>query len=102
MSKGLEEWKYTRKNYLQLKKEKYHKCKELGMILDSCNERCDIIEKELKEGEKNKQALKVIKNANLNVVYYGYIDGKDVYALRIGEREIKYISQEEYDLLKES
>lgn len=63
---------------------------------------CDTIKKDLKEGEKNKQALEIIKNANLNVVYYGYIDGKDVYALRIGEREIKYISQEEYDLLKEN
>ena len=76
------------------------------------------IEKELKEkdelaqalsivtcenGEllKYKKALEIIKNANLNVVYYGFIDGKDVYALRIGEREIKYIQREEYDLLKE-
>ena len=76
------------------------------------------IEKELKEKEeildalskmsyqcgnllRYKKALEIIKNLNLNVVYYGFIDGKDVYALRLGELDIKYISQEEHDSLKE-
>ena len=55
----------------------------------------------IEDYQKFKKALEIIKSTNLNVACYGYIDGKNVYTLRIGELEIKYISQEQYDLLKE-
>ena len=59
MSKELEAWKETRENYLQLKKEKYYKCKELSKILNRCNNRCDIIENALKDFEWLKSVISI-------------------------------------------
>ena len=98
MSKGLEAWEYTRENYLQLKKEKYSNCKDVNNILERCDKRCDIIEKELK-------ALEIVKKFAKSIdLKYFFCD--NLIILIIGgddfEWQYKCSSQDEYDLLKEA
>lgn len=81
------------------------KLKRLDELEKSYKQAIDMkcaMERIINRDSKKLKALDIIKTANLNVVYYGYIDDRDVYALRVGELEIKYnLTQEEYELLKE-
>ena len=71
-------------------------------IKDTFKDSFDIIKKELKEGEKNKQALEIIKKKKVNcfhLISWSLEEYNNSFAFKGGE---KYqLSQEEYDLLRE-
>ena len=75
MSKGLEALKEIRE--------------ALGTVLET---RCEIIEKELK-------ALEIIKKKEVNVAWFTYVDNLEDY--NKGKFIGSYLTQEEYDFLKE-
>lgn len=69
------------------------------------DEYLDIIEKALKEGEKNKQVLETIKKKIIPLITFTMIkkSGEKNFYYTVGDNwnEDLYLSQEEYDSLKE-
>ena len=80
MRAALEEWEFTREDYLELKKEKYHKYEGLNRVLERCNKRCDVIETALK-------ALEIINDK------IGLVNILDKFGY--------FLNEEEYNLLME-